>query len=172
MKQIILLRGVNIGGRKVKSAELKACFAKAGFKNPQTVLATGNVIIESDLDPEKLRPQIEEWLLKTFDFSIKVVVFPIEQLMIIIENYPFTTIDETYHRYIIFQDKNIEKPHIELDNAIEDIRVNGNVIYWYVLKGHTLDSPFAKHLAKVSKKEFSTTRNINTLNKIIKKADG
>lgn len=172
MKYIILLRGVNIGGRKVKSAELKACFAKGGFKNPQTVLATGNVIIESELAPEKLRPQIEELLVKAFDFAIEVCVISLENLRATVKNYPFTTIDDTYHRYVIFKTNKAIPPDFELDKSIEAVSPSEHIMYWYVQKGHTLDSPFAKHLAKVSKKEFSTTRNINTLNKIIQKADG
>ena len=48
MMYAVLLGGVNIGGRTVKSDELKQSFIKAGFKNPQTVLASGNVIISSD----------------------------------------------------------------------------------------------------------------------------
>src|SRR5690625_2363606 len=99
MKQIVLLRGVNIGGRKVKSAELKDCLVKAGFKNPQTVLATGNVIIDSKSAPEKLKPQIEELLQKTFDFPIQLLIFPIRELEEIVENYPFKNVDNEYHQY-------------------------------------------------------------------------
>lgn len=171
MKQIVLLRGVNIGGRTVKSDELKACFAKAGFKNPKTVLATGNVIIESNENTKKLKTQIEHFLLSDFQFPILVLVVSIEDFKEILVNYPFTNLSEEFHRYVIFKDRKATITEMQLDENIEGIKSGGNVLYWYVLKGHTLDSNFAKQMAKTAKAEFSTTRNLNTLNRIIEAAN-
>src|SRR5690625_3373583 len=89
MKFAVLLRGVNIGGRKVKSAELKNSFSRAGFENSKTVLATGNVIIESKKTAEELKPQIEQFLLADFKFPIKVLVLRMEDLKRMITHYPF-----------------------------------------------------------------------------------
>jgi hypothetical protein len=43
------------------------------------------------------------------------------------------------------------------------------VIYWRVDQGKTLRSSFGKLLAKSKYKEFNTNRNINTLQKLLKK---
>ena len=40
---IALLRGVNVGGITVKSADLSAVFESLGFESVRTVLASGNV---------------------------------------------------------------------------------------------------------------------------------
>ena len=45
---IALLRGVNVGGITVKSADLKDVFESLGFESVRTVLASGNVAFESD----------------------------------------------------------------------------------------------------------------------------
>ena len=41
------LRGVNVGGVNLKMAEVAAALADAGFKNVRTILASGNVLLES-----------------------------------------------------------------------------------------------------------------------------
>ncbi|HLR37666.1 MAG TPA: DUF1697 domain-containing protein [Chitinophagaceae bacterium] len=170
LKYAVLLRGVNIGGRKVKSAELKDCFAQAGYKKVKTVLATGNVIIQSEKTPEELRPQIEKTLLDKFNFSIKVGLVSEEKLHQIIEDCPFEK-QENFHRYVLFLDRMIEVNDLPLDAEIETVKTGNNIIYWKVQKGFTLKSKFAKTSQKRLKNTFSTTRNLNTLEKIRKKME-
>lgn len=167
---VALLRGVNIGGRKVKSVELKECFTKAGYKNVKTVLATGNVIFQSEKAPEELRPQIEKILLDKFNFPIKVGLVSEEKLNQTIEDCPFEP-EENVHRYVLFTDQMIENTDIQFDPATEDVKAGDDVIYWAVQKGQTLKSKFAKQSKKQLKKTFSTTRNLNTLEKIRKKME-
>ncbi len=45
--QIALLRAVNVAGRSVKMAELKAMFAALGFANTRTLLQSGNVVFDA-----------------------------------------------------------------------------------------------------------------------------
>jgi len=45
-KYIALLRAVNVGGRKLVMAELKALFESLGFGDVRTVLQSGNIIFE------------------------------------------------------------------------------------------------------------------------------
>jgi len=46
--------------------------------------------------------------------------------------------------------------------------INGN-FYWKIPKGNTLDSEFGKILGKKSFKNILTSRNINTIEKIVNK---
>ena len=41
------LRGVNIGGVNLKMAEVATALSDVGFTNVRTILATGNVLLES-----------------------------------------------------------------------------------------------------------------------------
>ncbi|MGH7196012.1 MAG: DUF1697 domain-containing protein [Candidatus Saccharimonadales bacterium] len=173
MKYIILLRGVNVGGRTIKSPELKSCFEKVGFENVQTVLATGNVIIESNDKPEKLKLIIEKSLTSSFSYQAQVCVLSVEKLSEIVANYPFKDASAEYHRYVIFKDETPDAAAlaaVKLEDKLESIQTGDHVIYWRVLKGHTLDSDFAKQSAKTATKIFSTTRNLNTLERILQKA--
>lgn len=177
MKYIIFLRGINVGGRNIKMAELRSCFEKAGYSHVSTVLQTGNVIIDSNEEnKDKLREQVETLLAGTFHYPAKVLVVTPEQLKEVIQNYPFSNYGPEFHRYAVFTENGFEKGVIkqcdELDKDVEEISAGKNVIYWRVLKGHTLDSTFGKYMAKVATKHFLTNRNLNTLEKIWAKREG
>ena len=59
--QVVLLRGVNVGGqRKVSMAELQAALVAAGFAGARTLLNSGNVVLRSDLAPDALETLLEK----------------------------------------------------------------------------------------------------------------
>ncbi len=171
-KYVAFLRGINVGGRMVKMSDLKKTFASLGFNSIVTVLQTGNVIFETDLDLSKLKPIIEKKLEDNFNYPLKIQVFSFEKLKTIIAGNPFMS-DVNRHRYVIFLENNLENQLFneasEHDNNIESIRVGDGVIYWSVPIGLTLKSNFAKFLTKAPYKYLNTNRNINTLRKIIEK---
>lgn len=174
MQYIILLRGVNVGGRTIKMAELKSCFESNDFRKVATVLQTGNVILESEENkPAKLRREVEDLLSHTFDYPARVLVLSPEALKAVVENYPFSDHGPEFHRYAVFTEKGFEKELVDqagkLDKNIEAVAAGEGVVYWRVLKGHTLDSSFGKYIGKAATKNFLTTRNLNTLEKILKK---
>ena len=46
---IAFLRGINVGGqKKIKMADLRTSLEKAGFKDVQTYIQSGNLLITSD----------------------------------------------------------------------------------------------------------------------------
>ena len=64
---IILMRGINVGGKnRVPMTGLRKCLEELGFSNVSTYIASGNVILKSDKHAEKIEAQIEEALPKSF----------------------------------------------------------------------------------------------------------
>ena len=176
MQYIIFLRGINVGGRNIKMAELKTCLEKAGFENVQTILQTGNALISSkEKNSEKLTTKIEITLSKEFSYPAKVLAISTQQLKKINTSFPFSNAEENFHKYVVFSKDGFEKELVQnaplLDSKIEKIRAGNEVIYWCVQKGETLNSAFGKYISKASSKHFLTTRNLNTLHKIVTKAD-
>jgi uncharacterized protein (DUF1697 family) len=87
---VILMRGINVGGKnRVPMADLKTSLEDLGFANVSTYIASGNVILESDKRPDKIRAQIEGALSKSFKLDselIKVLVMSRKQLQAVIDN--------------------------------------------------------------------------------------
>lgn len=89
-ERICLLRGVNVGGVKVPMAELKAIAVEAGFANPRTLLASGNLVIESDADPTDVEARLEKGIAAHFGRPIEVIVRTPAQWAALMAANPFT----------------------------------------------------------------------------------
>jgi len=172
MKYIAFLRGINVGGRTIRMADLKLCFENLGFRDVVTVLQTGNVIFSSDKNITALKDTIEAGLTRIFDYPAHAQVFALDSLQTIVGAYPFTDHDAEHHDYIVFFEDGLEKQlatALSLDTT-EKVTVGDGVIYWRVPKGLTLKSTFAQYLTKAPYKHAHTNRNIRTLQKIIQTA--
>lgn len=152
-------------------ADLKACFVELNFDNVTTVLQSGNVIFNSALGLVALKRAIETGLQQKFDYPARVQVCALERLEQIIEDSPFDGSDPQMHSYVVFFEDGLEKQLAfeasDLDHQVECVEASGGVIYWWVPKGSTLQSDFARYLTKARYKNFHTNRNINTLRKIV-----
>jgi uncharacterized protein (DUF1697 family) len=72
--RICLLRGVNVGGVKVPMNDLKAVALKAGLARPRTLLASGNLIIDSDAPAAEVAERLEAGIEARFGRRIEVIV--------------------------------------------------------------------------------------------------
>ena len=86
-KHVAFLRGVNVGKRPVKKHELIEVFTGLGLGSPQTFLASGNILFESDSPP--VASEIEKALHVFFGFEIGVVLRSVEELNQFVKSRPF-----------------------------------------------------------------------------------
>jgi uncharacterized protein (DUF1697 family) len=82
------LRGVNLGKRTVKSAELKTAFEAMGFENVKTLLASGNVLFDAASD-KGLKTRIEAGLKAQFGFEVGTVLRSLDELRAMVKSDPF-----------------------------------------------------------------------------------
>jgi uncharacterized protein (DUF1697 family) len=171
VRYVALLRGINVGGRIIKMAELKAFFEETGYEEVTTVLQTGNVLFASSKGLPAVKRTIELGLSARFNYSAHVQVYSLKELKRIVDASPFEGGDPATHSYAVFFEKGLEEQLAaeanDLDHGVESIERGDGVIYWKVVKGSTLESDFAKYLSKSRYKSFHTSRNINTLRKIV-----
>ncbi len=66
---VALLRGINVGGIRIRMADLKKVFVGLGFENVRTVLASGNVLFDSEDDPATAKARIEAALTERFGYE-------------------------------------------------------------------------------------------------------
>ena len=80
MKYCAFLRGVNVNGTAMKMAEVCDVFKKAGMKDVSSVLATGNILFESDETPENLKQKLEKSLSEHFQYEAFFFFFTDEEV--------------------------------------------------------------------------------------------
>ena len=75
MEYVALLRGVNVGGITIRSADLRELFAGLGFDNVRTYLASGNVRFTSDAaERAELKAMTEQALTERFGYEAGIVL--------------------------------------------------------------------------------------------------
>lgn len=87
--RIILFRGMNTGGVRAPVAELRHMATTLGLKNPRTLAASGNLVVESDHDPVDLEAMIEAAMVSTFGLNIAALVRTPQQWSELINTNPF-----------------------------------------------------------------------------------
>lgn len=167
------LRGVNTGGRPMKMADVVQVFEKAGMKNVKSVLATGNIIFSSEKSPETLKENLEKDLSESFNYDAFLFIKTDGEVNEILTNNPFITA-ENFHVYafvtLLGEETHLQKIFNEsIHTEGEEAKTVGTNFYWKIPKGDTLNSTFGKILGRKDLKAKITSRNINTIDKIVKK---
>jgi uncharacterized protein (DUF1697 family) len=166
------LRGVNVGGVNLKMAEVAAALTDAGFANVRTILASGNVLLESSSGVAAVRKQAERTLRQAFGYDAWVLAYDIDTVRAIFEAYPFEREVDGYQSYVTFvADAAVLNELTALaDKAGPDEKIGSGdgVVYWQVPKGSTLDSTIGKTMGKPRYKSSTTTRNLRTLAKVLR----
>ena len=171
-KYAAFLRGVNVGGVNLKMAEVATALTDAGFANVRTILASGNVLLESSAGVAAVRKKAEATLRERFGYDAWVLAYDLDTVRAIVEGYPFEREVDGYQSYVTFvADAAVldELAQLRLGaGADEKIRRGEGVIYWQVPKGATLDSTIGKTMGKPRYKSSTTTRNLRTLAKVLR----
>ena len=90
MRYVALLRGINVGGKKLmKMADIRDCLEGRDFTRVTTYIQSGNVLFESDKpDVAELTAAIEKGLSKTFGHEIPVFLRSRVQLKKVVAQAP------------------------------------------------------------------------------------
>ena len=164
-----LLRGVNVGGVNMKMADLAEVVRGLGYDDVVTVLASGNVLFTTTDAAATAKERLEAALRERFGYEAWVHVLAQDAVRGIVEAYPFERSGDL-HAYVIFAmdpATRDELRSIRLDAGVEKVEPGDGVLYWTVPKGLTLDSAFGKAQGSGKHKQWLTTRNLNTLEKLL-----
>jgi uncharacterized protein (DUF1697 family) len=172
VKQIVLLRGVNVGGRnKVAMPALRNALEAAGMKNVVTYVQSGNVVLDSALKPDALARACEEVIADEFKLDVGVVVRTRTELAKIVERNPLGDVAEQDKLYqVTFCSQKPAKAAFAkvAERAVEGERLlaHGREIYAWFPHG-VGRSKLAAQLGKQDLGVLATARNWTTVNKLL-----
>lgn len=172
-KYCAFLRGINVNGTRMQMKDVCKVFVDQGLDSVKSVLATGNIIFESEKNPEDLKLNLEKALSSAYNYDAHLFIKSEAEIQNIFNENPFT-IDENFHNYVFVGIENIGETLSDYfknctKNDGEEAKLINNNFYWKVKKGETLDTEFGKILGKKSFKNEMTSRNLNTFEKILAK---
>jgi uncharacterized protein (DUF1697 family) len=169
-KYAAFLRGVNVGGVNIKMADVVKALQQAGFSNVRTILASGNVLLESPAKVAGVRVKCEGMLREAFGYDAWVLAYDVDTVRKISDGYPFEREVPDHHSYVTFvSDPDVLDELAALEPGPGETIARGDgVIYWQVDRSKTLDSAMGKTMGKKRYKSSTTTRNLRTLDKVLR----
>lgn len=139
---ISLLRGINLGGRTIKMDTLRALYESLGLSDPQTYVASGNVIFRTkERNFDRLTKRIEDAIEKKFGFHSNVIVRTPAELRVAIARNPFAKRSgiEPGKLLVTFLGSHPDKPALERLSKIkadpEELHIEGRELYIYFPNG-------------------------------------
>jgi uncharacterized protein (DUF1697 family) len=175
---VAFLRGINLGKRQMKMAELKSCLEEAGFTEVKTILASGNVRFAHDGPAAETKKKLESAIEKKFGFKVGVVLRTQAQLEKMLAEHPFAKLDPKADltKHVMMFDAALPAG-ITLDDKpghTEIVRIDPHEIY---IAGYRqpngrytegVEEVLKPLYAKLGKGSLDTTRNWNTIEKVLK----
>lgn len=71
---IALLRAVNVGGRKLPMAELRALCGELGWEEVETYIQSGNLVFSASGKPAALESRLEAAIAERFGLAVPVLI--------------------------------------------------------------------------------------------------
>ena len=168
---IVLLKGVNVGGhKKVPMAELRALLEKEGFKNVQTYIQSGNVILQTaECNKLTLETHISKTIQSHFGFEVSVLAKNRNELQRIFDNSPFIDQKKKASYFMMLRDEPSAEEICEVSQKVfegEEYQIINDCIYYFHDKGLG-KAKFNVNFFERKFQTFATARNYNTMLKLL-----
>jgi uncharacterized protein (DUF1697 family) len=168
---ISMLRGVNVGGKKMEMEKLRQIYESMGFKNVRSYIQSGNVLFEySKMNDLALSQKIEKQILKAFGMEVPVLIRTDREIRSIIEKNPYSKKDPSKLHVTFLRSEPIQDPPLEeikeVKDSAEEFAILGREVYLFLPKGYgtsKLTNTFFERKLNVS----ATTRNWRTVNTFV-----
>jgi uncharacterized protein (DUF1697 family) len=168
--RIILFRGMNTGGVRAPVGEQRAMAEEMGLKNPRTLQASGNLVVETGMATDALETAIETGMEARFGVKIAAMARTPHQWSKLIAANPFPGEAEAHPAKVVAM---VMKDGIKAGalNAVQDLCRDGEavevvdgVLYFWFPNGQGDSLIFKKATPKML--GMGTGRNWNTVLKL------
>lgn len=172
MRWAAMLRGINLGKRQLKSAELKAAVESLGFTEVKTLLASGNVVFTAgEKDAATLERKLHDALFKATGLRSEIFVRSPDEMKAVAAANPFpgataerpSFVVVAFHRAPVDQEKLARLA--ESHDGPERMHAIGRELYIDFPEGQAR-SVLHPAMSKAKLDSVNTARNWNTVLKI------
>ena len=165
--RVALLRGINVGGHRVKMDELRDHFSDLGLINPRTFIASGNVVFEGgEHDDAALEALIEGGLAEALGYEVATFVRSMDELAVIATG---ESPADAAH-YVGFlkgePDAATRAVFASLSTERDRFYCEGREFHW-LSHGKISESPlFGRVFERSTRDIVNTMRNMNTIRRL------
>ncbi|MGI8507192.1 MAG: DUF1697 domain-containing protein [Solirubrobacteraceae bacterium] len=176
MRQIVLLRGINLGStRRVAMPALRELLTGAGYEDVRTYVQSGNVVLSSDAPPRELERDCAKLISAGFGFEVPVAVRTRDELAEVVKRNPLAKVATEPKRYqVSFLSEELDAKTVtklqELAAEPERLVVIGREAYAWHPEGVARSKLWNK-LAGKGLGVSATARNWTTVSTLLAMAD-
>ncbi|KAG6959955.1 hypothetical protein JG687_00008490 [Phytophthora cactorum] len=172
-KIVAFLRGVNVAGRVHSMMSIANALGKAGLKNAETFLASGNIIFDAPTDRVKssvldVEHRVEEALEKLFGYHISVFARSMDEVAQLGDR----VVKSTTAVNVVLMKEELTKEQRDIVAALstdaDELEVLDKAFVWYSATKMS-ESPLFKVAFDKKLGVPVTVRTVNTLRRIVKK---
>ncbi|MGA7229138.1 MAG: DUF1697 domain-containing protein [Acidimicrobiia bacterium] len=173
----VFLRGINLAGHnRLAMADLRTSLGEAGFSNVETLLQTGNVLLEpSGRSRRQVADEVERIIADRHGLDLTAVVREPQELRTVLASGPFLGDEENLSRlHVVFLETPVDT---EAAAAIDPRRsppdrflVSGDVIYLHYPNGMGRSKLTLSYIEGALGVR-GTARNWNTISKVSESLD-
>lgn len=171
-RYLCFLRAINVGGHNVTMAELRNVFVSLRFRNVETFIASGNVIIEAPSDDiDALRARIEKALRKSLGYDVDAFLRTEMEIWAAADALPFTpaAIEGARALNIAFASRPVTDEEVAVFNTdTDEFKARGREIYW-LCTARQSESKFVSAQMERRLGIRVTWRGINTVRRLSEK---
>lgn len=176
MRYAVLIRGINVGrAKRISMADLRGLLEELGYRDVRTLLQSGNAVLTAP--PRRhgqLAAAISTAIADRIGVSARVLVRTRDEVAAAIEGNPFPVLDGSKFMVMFLTERPDPVPLAAIDPAEfapEQFAVGDRVLYVWCANG-VLDSPILQQLSEKRLNVVATTRNWNTVTKLLTMLDG
>jgi len=171
------LRGINLGKRQIRMAELRACLEGDGFTEVGTVVASGNVRFRTKGKADAIKARTEMLIEAGFGFPVGVILRSEAEFRAMLDGHPFGTLDPKADltRHVLMFDRPLPAGLALEDRPghTEILRIDAREIY---IAGYRqpdgrytegVEGVLKPLYARLEKSVLDTMRNWNTMEKML-----
>ena len=177
---IAFLRGINVGGHRLKMNQLRVIFTELGLMDVSTFIASGNVSFSTDSDDaDGLREMVEGHLASQLGYEVPTFIRTHAQLAAIVSFDPPETVTQmpsVSSHYVIFLDTrappSLRSALTQLNSEVDQFQFSDAEVHW-LIQGKLTESPLfgQPELDRATRGVRTTMRNMSTLRRIAAKTD-
>ncbi len=173
-KYVALLRGINLGKRRVKMPVLADLFTAMGFAEVTTLLASGNVIFATSRQSgPRLESDIADHLQENLGYDVPTRVRSAAEITAVLAADPFGDLftDQPHaNTQITFFDRKVPSAEAKALEALsgegDRLKVIGRELYWRCATKISESALWKNARRNPHNLPNGTTRNLQTLQKI------
>ena len=170
---VILLRGITpLGRNKVSMVPLREELAEAGLRDVRTYIQSGNVIAASDLVQFEIEKLVHDVIRRNFGANITVLARTAKDFANCLKRCPFTKFEGSrlYFSFLAASpDKKLLGEFMSADFSPDQVRLVKDTIFTLYATRPSA-SKFNNNYFERKLKVAATTRNLNTVSKLVELA--